>query len=101
MAEVIWTPEAVENLEATFEYVSLFSSERAASLVRSIRGAMEPVGRHPHIGRPVPGFDREDLREVIHQNYRIVYSLRGEVVRVVAVWHSATDVPTRLRGLPE
>lgn len=46
------------------------------------------------MGRPVPEFD--DLREVIFENYRIVYSFDGEVVTILSVFHASMDVISRL-----
>lgn len=45
-------------------------------------------------GRIVPEFDRDDLREVIYQNYRIVYRMVVEdnVVEILAVVHGARDM---------
>jgi plasmid stabilization system protein ParE len=49
----------------------------------------------------VPEFRREDLREIGHQNYRIAYFIRADVVSVVAVIHARMDVAARLRDIGE
>jgi plasmid stabilization system protein ParE len=46
----------------------------------------------PRIGRVVPEFGREDLREVLFRGYRIVYLLRGDTVTVPRVVHGARDL---------
>ena len=59
---------------------------------------MEPVGRYPRIGRAVPGFGREDLRDVIHQNYRIVYRVLADRIDVLAVFEGHRQFPKGIGG---
>lgn len=48
---------------------------------------------HPEIGRPVPeAEDREDVRELIFQSYRIVYLLEPEQVYILTVIHGSRDL---------
>ena len=68
----------------------------AEALLEGIVAAVRPVATYPNIGRKVPGFDRESLREVIFQGYRIVYVIRGETIYVAHVFHGAMDVTARL-----
>jgi hypothetical protein len=49
------------------------------------------------MGRRVPEFD--DLRELIFENYRIVYSFEETVVTILAVYRSTMDVIGQLRQL--
>jgi len=48
----------------------------------------------------VPEYGRQDLREVIVQNYRVVYLVRGNEVIVVRVVHGARDFRTVLGPQP-
>ncbi len=43
----------------------------------------------PESGRVVPEYDRRDLRELLFQNYRIVYRIKGNQVQIAAVVHGA------------
>jgi hypothetical protein len=38
-----------------------------------------------------------DVRGVLFQNYRIVYSVKGSGIVVLGVWHEAVDIRRRLR----
>jgi len=40
------------------------------------------------IGRIVPEFNSEDIRELIHIPFRIVYILESKVIYVVRIWRS-------------
>lgn len=37
-------------------------------------------------GRKVPEVDREDVREIIEGNYRIIYQIRVEQEAVEVIW---------------
>jgi plasmid stabilization system protein ParE len=41
----------------------------------------------PQIGRKVPEFDRDDIRELIYRNYRIIYHLQDDVITILTVIH--------------
>lgn len=45
----------------------------------------------------VPEFEDQRLRELIFENYRIVYRVDGDSVLIASVIHSARDVATLLR----
>jgi plasmid stabilization system protein ParE len=55
-----------------------------------IRSA-ERLADHPRLGRSIPEIADAELRELIFQNYRIVYWTRGDEVVVLGVLHSALD----------
>lgn len=47
---------------------------------------------HPRIGRLVPEAEREDVREIIYQGYRVIYLIQAEVITVLAVFHGSRDL---------
>ena len=57
---------------------------------------VESIPKNPKRGAKVPEYDRDDLRERIFQNYRIVYRLHRQTVEVVSIVHGARLLPTDL-----
>lgn len=55
----------------------------ARELIRST----DKLSDHPPLGRIVPEFNEETLRELIVGNYRIVYRIKTDVLYIEAVWH--------------
>ena len=45
------------------------------------------------MGRIVPEYEQDDLKERIFQNYRIVYRVKPEAVEIVAIVHGARLLP--------
>ncbi|MCB9768200.1 MAG: type II toxin-antitoxin system RelE/ParE family toxin [Candidatus Omnitrophica bacterium] len=47
-------------------------------MIASIIESVGQLAEHPRIGRAVPEFSDENLRELIHRPYRIVYRVEIE-----------------------
>ena len=77
----------MSNLEAIFEYISLDSAHYAGLVVGKIVNAVNILGILPNSGRKVPELDEESTRELIHDNYRIVYQLKGNAVEILTIHH--------------
>ena len=86
---IIWTRQAVEDVEAIKAYVGRDSLRYAAMLVERLVAAVGRLDSFPQSGRVVPEVRDECLREVIHGNYRLVYRLEAETVKVITVYHVA------------
>ena len=65
-----------------------------------IVAAVERLSRHPKLGRVVPEYEDETIRELIVGNYRVVYRLRGQRIGIIAVVHASRDLLRRLTGDP-
>lgn len=62
--------------------------EVGARLVIDIIARIERLEDHPDIGRIVPEFGQDDLREIIYPPFRIVYRRDPLSVRIMRVWRS-------------
>ncbi len=100
MASVHWTVGAREDLRAIVEYIGQDSPTYAAATAGRITAAVERLERHPRLGRVVPEYEDETIRELIVGNYRIVYRLRRQRVGIVAVVYGSRDLLRRLGREP-
>jgi len=96
MAEIRWTEKASKNLQSIYEYIARDSKVYAGRFVKALIKAAGKLEMMPYCGRMIPEFERDDLREVIYQNYRIVYRMVDEdnVAEILAVVHGARDMKT-------
>ena len=76
MARVIWTEQALDDLDGILAFIARDSHNVYWRLVE-----------FPRLGRIVPEFGHEDLRELIVQSYRIIYLLESEEAQIHAVHH--------------
>jgi plasmid stabilization system protein ParE len=93
MAKIVWTEKASDHLQAIYEYIAHDSPVYAERFVRSLIKSTAKLEAMPLCGRIVPEFNDSNLREVIFQNYRIVYSVSvsQKTLPILAVVHSARD----------
>jgi plasmid stabilization system protein ParE len=97
VARVLWAKVARQDLRDIKSYVARDSREAAAILASRIVAAGRHLGMFPHSGRVVPEFEDPDLREVIFQNYRIIYLVQGRRVRIARIVHGAMELEGRTR----
>ena len=96
MAEILWTLGAVEDLEGIAEYISRDSGVYASVFVSKLVQSVEKLMEFPLIGRIVPEFEDKNLREIIVNDYRVVYCIKESQIGVVAVVHGGRDLIRRL-----
>ena len=87
--ELTWTRQAVEDVEHIKSYIQRGSSHYAQLVAERIVAAAERLPHFPQSGRVVPEFGRQDIREVLWSNYRIVHHLVGDCVYILTVHHGA------------
>ncbi|HET6568878.1 MAG TPA: type II toxin-antitoxin system RelE/ParE family toxin [Rhodothermales bacterium] len=90
---VHWTNTALDHLIAIHEFAAQNSIIYADRLVDRLTRRSEQIAVFPKSGRIVPEWRREDVREIIEPPYRIVYRLLEGRIDVLAVLHTAQDVP--------
>lgn len=97
MAQVSWTPQALDDLDAVCLFISRDSPHYAAVFADSAFAATDRLVEHPLSGRVVPELRVEEIREIILGNYRLIYRTRAENVEILTVHHGARQLdPTRL-----
>ena len=60
--------------------------------VEEILNRIETLVESPDIGRMVPEFNTENIRELIHKPFRVVYLRESTSVFVVRVWRSEREL---------
>jgi toxin ParE1/3/4 len=96
--DLVWTDRAVADLEAIGDYISRDDPSAASNWVATLLTAAETVAASPHAGRRVPELGRDDIREVIKRNYRIVYRVGAERIEVLTVFEGHRRFPDEISG---
>ncbi|MDA8215833.1 MAG: type II toxin-antitoxin system RelE/ParE family toxin [Nitrospiraceae bacterium] len=92
MGKIRWAEKASSHLQTIHEYIARDSKIYATRFIRSLIKATTKLETMPRIGRVVPELENYGFREVIYQNYRIVYRITGdEDVEILAVLHAARN----------
>ena len=96
MTPIRWTEQAVEDLTAIREFISRDSPRYGRLVAERLYDATARLESFPRSGRVIPELGRDDLREIIVGEYRIVYLLTSDAVVLVTVFRSSRLFP---RGL--
>ncbi|MBA7575679.1 hypothetical protein ES708_17512 [subsurface metagenome] len=73
MVKIEWHPKALEDLRAIFDYINRDSPYYAKIIIEKIHLNVHKLKKFPQLGRQVPEFNKNEFRELIIQNYRVVY----------------------------
>lgn len=90
--KILWTEPAIEDLRNLHAYIARDSEIYASNFVQRIITAVDKLTNFPRLGRMVPEAEQEAVRELIYQNYRIIYRIKGELVEILTVLHGRRDL---------
>ena len=89
MAEIVWTIQAADNLEAITTFIAHDSEYYAQLFAFDVLQAVEQLVHFPESGRIMPEADNPALCELIIGNYRIVNRFRKDAGDILTVYHGA------------
>jgi toxin ParE1/3/4 len=95
MVKIIWTRNALQDLEEIAEFIERDSLYYAKVTIRSIFNYTKVLEDQPKLGRMVPEVGSEDIRELISGNYRIINKVSLESIYIITVHHSSRDLTLR------
>ncbi len=83
---VIWTTEALENLNEIEEFIARDSPKNALIFIEALIDHGESLFQNPKIGRVVPEISNPQIRELIFKKYRLVYRISGNQIEILTVF---------------
>lgn len=93
MASVNWTLKAQTALDSIYDYIHQDAPFYAERFVQQLIESADRLDQFPLIGRVVPEANRDDIREVIFQSYRIIYWVVSEErIDIITVLHGSRDL---------
>lgn len=85
--KIIWSPDALEDIEAIGKYIARDSPFYAESTIQKIFEAPQPLAQHPQLGRVVPEIGTESIRELFVFQYRVIYEIKVNEIHILTVIH--------------
>lgn len=84
--KVLWTENAIQDLLGIKAFIAQDSADRAEKWLIELYTAGENLSQFSNRGRIVPEFNQETLRELLIENYRLVYRIKSTTVEVITVF---------------
>ncbi len=86
----------MKDLFEIFEYIILDSKAYAKRQIVRIKASTEVLKRNPEIGTVVPELEKNNYRQLVEGNYRIIYKiLDANRVDILTIHHTARDLGRR------
>lgn len=85
--EIVWTSRALADLRKIYYYILDDSVRYAQAQIENIQIAVARLSSFPSIGRSVPEFPHLLYRELIVDNYRVIYRPQEDKIVIMAVVH--------------
>jgi len=92
--KIIWSPLSLQRIEEISDYIALDNISAANDWIDSIFGKIDLLKTNPEIGRIVPEIEKPFIRELIHGNYRIIYTYNSKQIAILTIRHFKQILPT-------
>jgi toxin ParE1/3/4 len=93
--KVIWTNESLNRLIEIEDYISKDNPNRAIKFTDRIINRGESLAQFPNKGRIVPEFSIPEIREILEQNYRIVYRITKTRIEILTIFEGHRLIRTK------
>ncbi|MBS3908583.1 MAG: type II toxin-antitoxin system RelE/ParE family toxin [Actinobacteria bacterium] len=90
--EVVWSAEAVADIEALANYIARDSAAYATSFVQEILDSSKTLSSFSKRGRIVPELDDSSVRELLIRDYRIIYHVEKSRIIILGLIHGSRDL---------
>lgn len=97
--KVNWTERARYRLRHIRDYLNEQAPAVTQPAIEGLVRRSRLLRDQPHIGRKVPEYQREDLREILERPYRLIYRLFPNRIDVITVMHYRQLLPNDLNEL--
>jgi len=98
VTHIVWAPQALEDVHAIRTHLFRDSADYADLIVERIVSAVSRLENHPRSGRIVPEIGEPTLREIIVDNYRVVYRLARDMAEAHEPYAPRVSRLRRFRG---
>ena len=83
--KIIWSPLAIDKVAEIANYIAKDKPTAAENWVDKIFSKVESLASSPKSGRIVPEINKDQYREIIYGNYRIVYRIEEKRISILTV----------------
>ena len=95
---LLWTGRSHRDLVDIAAYIARDSIVASRQWIKLLRNKARQAATHPRAGRVVAEFGRDDIREAIQGNYRIVYRIvdKDKSIHILTVFEGHRMMPRRI-----
>ena len=83
--KIVWSPQALEKAGELTNFIAEDSVNRANKWIETIFEKVEQLETLPMIGRKLPDQDDDNLRQLIIDNYHVIYRITKKEIRILVI----------------
>ncbi|MEA3362801.1 MAG: type II toxin-antitoxin system RelE/ParE family toxin [Thermodesulfobacteriota bacterium] len=91
--KIVWSPLAVERASEIVEYISQDNPTAAQNWIYEVFEKVKLLSSSPEMGRVVPEVKRNEIRELLFVNYRILYRIENNSISILTIRHCRQILP--------
>ena len=91
--KIIWPPLAIDRVAEIAYYIAKDKPIAAENWVEEIFSKVKTLVSSPESGRIIPEINKDQYREIIYGNYRIVYRIDKNRISILTVRHGKQLLP--------
>lgn len=97
--KVLWAPRALLRVVEIGQYIAADRPEAARAWAIALFERAASLGKYPRRGRRVPEVGRDEIREALHGDYRLIYRVDPTRLVILTVRHGRRQWdPTEIEG---
>ncbi len=85
--KLIWSPLSLERIIEISKFISEDKPSAAKKWIEDVFNSVDGLNKFPESGRVVPEVNRQEIREILFGNYRIIYRIEMNTISVLTVRH--------------
>ena len=93
---LFWSTPAIDDLTGVRDYIAQGSQYYASEFIQRILQTVKKLEQFPELGRIIPEIEDPTARELIFQNYRILYRLKQDRIDIAAVIHGRREIRPKI-----
>jgi len=90
---VVWSSLADEQVDEAVAFIAADRPVAASQWLERLLDQVRSLVAFPDSGRVVPELERDEVRELLVDPYRVVYRRGTNLVEIVTVWHARRELP--------
>jgi len=90
MAEIVWSPRAIKDIDEIANYIAKDSTQYAEAQTRLFFSIAIVLEKYPYSGRIVPELAIASIRQLLCGHYRIIYEVFSkDKIGILTVHHQS------------
>jgi addiction module RelE/StbE family toxin len=90
---IVWSPLAVDRVSEIAKYIAQDNPTAAENWINTVFAKVEQLKSFHKSGRMVPEINNQKIRELIYNNYRIIYRIEDKQLSILTVRHGKQILP--------